>query len=139
MVSAASAFIGWELAIGVYLAFEASEERFAGRAGAGAVVCRACPGGFGGYPCVDVLTHGAITSAAVTDRDCPAVFLTPVVRAFTCRYARGVRQRQRVRQSLIVSLVGGGRAKASAADLDGAPGTGVLSEAPVQGRPTQLH
>jgi hypothetical protein len=59
VVSTATAFVGWELVVGVDLALEALEEGFAGRAGACAAVVGACPGDFGGYPLVDVLRHVA--------------------------------------------------------------------------------
>jgi len=56
---AAAAFVGRQLVVWVYLAFEALEERFAGRARSGAAVVGAGPGDFGGYPLVDVLRHVA--------------------------------------------------------------------------------
>jgi hypothetical protein len=63
---ATTSFVGWKLAVRVYLAFETLQEGFAGWAGAGTAVTGTRPGDLGCYPFVDVL--GQVASPP--DDDC---------------------------------------------------------------------
>ena len=71
----------------------------------------------------------------MTGRPVPVVsaFVSPAVRAFTCRHARGERQRQS-RETIThrEPVLGGDRAPAAPSDLDGAAGLGELGEVAVQ-------